>query len=202
MLHYHYVKHSLVNGKAITPILSFILNLGTALKIESKESYGFLNRDNKVAIIEDDDWYSNIYFKFLSEALDNYDVVGIDCTTYYHIPTKRYKRLVHPGRSSLNSTAFRFNVVEVFMNALVLAAKQNVCHVDILFWNMVKELKLKYKLFNVDGLVLGLKGLPGKAGLGIGHRDGPLFPGDDRSLEFLASVMGHDIISYMDFLNG
>lgn len=194
-------KHQIEDGSEVTPNLDFLLNLMTLARVEE---IGFTKYDKKLCIIEDDDWYNANYINFMSNALNEYDVVGLDQTIYYHIPTKRYRIIQHTNRSSLNSTAFKANLIPLFIEAIKLALKNKNIHVDIYFWHLVNQNKIQYKLYENKNLVVGLKGLPGKIGLGSGHRLKEVMSRSykyDNDLAYLTSIMDCDITKYLRFIN-
>lgn len=116
---------------------------------------------DRVLIIEDDDYYAPQYLQDMSEALNHASLVGEERARYYNIRTRHYKQLQNRGHSSLASTALRGEAIE----ALHKATQRRSKFIDLELW---KE-HLDRKLFPAKNVV-GIKGLPGRPGIGIGHK--------------------------------
>lgn len=129
--------------------------------------------DAVVMVVEDDDCYRERYIETMLKALQSADLVGQRDSLYYNVRTRRYQ--VMPGKvhSSLASTAIR--------GADALRA---VCHthktlIDYTLWTGFKGRKAL-----IDSRqCIGIKGLPGRAGIGIGHRENFGQPDTDNTLQ-------------------
>jgi hypothetical protein len=119
-----------------------------------------LNIDDKIIIIEDDDYYPNTYIETMSRLLDEYTVVGGLTRKYYNLNFKSYwefKRLLY---GTLHSTAFK-------ATTQTLGFIREVCSneigykVDIEFWRMVKKEGVSNFLHSDSRVqVIGVKGWP------------------------------------------
>jgi hypothetical protein len=116
--------------------------------------------DDRVAIIEDDDYYAPHYLTTVMDRLDRHDLVGEMDSHYYHVPTKTGKIYRANGHASLCATALKGNTV----NALRAVCKKQ-CPIDFRLWAAHRG-----ALYPWRGLVVGIKGLPGRPGIGVGHR--------------------------------
>lgn len=69
-----------------------------------------------IVVMEDDDAYRSTYLEEFERriAATSSLVVGSDVTYYYHVGTRRYKVIKHPGRASMMYTAIRPEVVRLF----------------------------------------------------------------------------------------
>lgn len=116
--------------------------------------------DAVIFILEDDDIILPPYIETMLKALETADLVGESSARYYNVRTGRYKAIPTPRHSSLASTAVRGR--EALMRA---------CHggkfIDITLWRDFKGRKTLLDTANV----IGIKGLPGRQGIGVGHRD-------------------------------
>lgn len=117
--------------------------------------------DGRIAIIEDDDYYAPHYLTTIMNWLDHHDLVGEMDSHYYHLPTKTGKVYRANGHASLCSTAMKGEPVET-LKALCEAKANN------LDWNLWQ--RHKGALYPWQGLVVGMKGLPGRPGIGVGHK--------------------------------
>ena len=138
-----------------------------------------------VFIIEDDDYYSPNYLVEMLKRLKGFDAAGEINTVYYHIPAKRYLECHNRRHSSLFQTVFTMQGVSVFKNSL------NTKFIDVEFWRNIKSKNLFYE----GNLSVGIKGLQGRPGIGIGHKEHRLREADING-EMLKELIGEDIKYY------
>jgi hypothetical protein len=117
----------------------------------------------RVLFIEDDDFYPSDYVSSMCALLNEHDMAGCSRTHYYHFRTKRYRVMNHPGRSSLCHTG----MVRAHLPTLAEICRSNSPYIDVSLWDETRE--FSRKLLDVP-LMVGMKGLPGRPGIGIGHR--------------------------------
>ncbi len=110
--------------------------------------------DDKVAycsIIESDDYYSLDYLNVVKKNIKPDTMLfGIDQTTYYHLFSTGWRRMTHPGRSSLFCTSFR---TEAFGQLPVVI---HTPYIDLEWWRFAETSKYNYQLIN-DDVALGIK---------------------------------------------
>lgn len=147
----------------------------------------YISDNEKVVIIEDDDYYPENWLKTISDKLDSYDLVGDAPAKYYNVKTGRGRALDNLKHSSLCSTGMKGSAIAEFRK--LLRIKQTF--IDIELWR-----KCKNKHLFSDGGVVGIKGLPGRGGIGGGHKAS--FGEQDARL--LESWIGQDIEIYSEFL--
>lgn len=132
------------------------LEAGARIALEAGADY--------CSIIESDDYYSLEYLKTIKAAMAP-DVVlfGINQTTYYHLFSTGWRRMSHPGRSSLFCTTFK---VKDFYQ---LPAVTTDPYVDLVWWQHVVKNEIPHQLIN-DDIAVGIKhgNVFGKVG-GNGH---------------------------------
>jgi hypothetical protein len=121
-------------------------------------------RHDVVLFIEDDDWYAHTYIDEQVRHLGDADIVGDLPARYYHVPTRYYWQLDNARHASLCQTGLRKSA---------LSHLREICEhprdrefIDVTLWRSVVGKKALYN----GGLVVGMKGLPGRAGIGVGHR--------------------------------
>lgn len=143
--------------------------------------------DERVLIIEDDDHVKPTYLRAMNAMLDKADLVGESFARYYNVKTRRYRQLNNAMHASLCSTAVKGAAIE----ALRRECKPGVQFIDLNIWRNFKGAKLLQR----NGLVTGIKGMPGRGGIGMGHRAD--FGGDlDVTGSVLRQWVGSDAARY------
>lgn len=122
---------------------------------------------DKVLIIEDDDYYRPDYIETTINRLQDSDMIGEGNSRYYNIAHEKYRLNHNLEHASLFQTAFKANVLEYLW---VSCLKRDSAFIDCRLWN---KSSIKKKRIFVDKISsVGIKGLPGRAGIGSGHRPG------------------------------
>ena len=139
-----------------------------------------IDASERVVIIEDDDWYAPGWLEVVDAQLRLFELVGEISAHYYHVVSRRYRDMGNVKHASLCSTAMRGAALALFR---AIVSRQETFY-DILLYQKFTA----HRLF--DGRsVIGMKGLPGRAGIGSGHDRG--FVGDvDASGEILRMWVG------------
>jgi len=138
--------------------------------------------------IEDDDYYGPGWLSAVARALSDYELVGESFARYYNVASHRYKMMSNAHHSSLCSTALRgAGALQALRSALALNAK----FVDIDLWRQFAGSKLLMQPRHV----VGIKGLPGRPGIGVGHAD--YFGISDIDCEILRAWCGDDAEVYL-----
>lgn len=142
--------------------------------------------DARLVIIEDDDHYARDWLTTVDRELDNAELVGEYQARYYNVATRRGRQLHNTGHASLCSTALRGSAIE----ALRKVCKTSPTFIDMKLW---REHRSRH-LFG-GHRVIGIKGLPGRGGIGIGHKQN--FTGqNDPAGTLLRSWIGEDVELY------
>lgn len=115
-----------------------------------------------LVIIEDDDFYHPDYLKHIDTWLHRGDLVGEQMARYFNVATGSGKELQNQSHCSLCSTAVKGAGIE----ALRQAVAKNKKFIDLELWRTFKG----KKYLSNSRLVVGIKGLPGREGIGCGHR--------------------------------
>jgi hypothetical protein len=118
---------------------------------------------DKIIIIEDDDWYSPDYIKLYNDRLNNYELVGEGPARYYNVASKSYRILGNTKRASFCQTALQTKIIE----KLYISCQKDSAFVDARLWNKHCSRKI---VFQDKAHCIGIKGMPGRKGIGMGHR--------------------------------
>jgi hypothetical protein len=148
---------------------------------------------------EDDDWYAPTHLARLLQAFDASEsmVAGDDQQRYYHVATRRTRCFQNVG-ASFCQTAFRRELLPIFYGAIAQCRARNSYGIDRAFWEAVPV--DQWVLAPLE-TVVGIKGLPGQAGLGVGHRPTAAWT-SDPDLAILRSWMGSDADVYTAYVQG
>lgn len=122
----------------------------------------YVEPKDTVVIAEDDDWYAPTYLDTVEGWLRNANLVGEGQARYYNVPCMKYRQLINMEHASLCSTALKGAAI----NTLRSICARDEQWIDIALWNEYKNGVVHAN----EGLVVGLKGLPGRSGLGMGHK--------------------------------
>lgn len=117
---------------------------------------------DRVVVIEDDDHYAPDWLTHVAGELDRAELVGESHARYYNLPRRIGRQLPNAGHASLCSTAVRGRAVD----ALRKACQSSPKFIDLSLWRRFQD----KHLFG-GHRVVGIKGLPGRGGIGIGHKE-------------------------------
>ena len=134
----------------------------------------------RLVIIEDDDCYHPQWLERVDIWLNSHDLVGEAPARYYNIKTKRAQQLFNQNNAALCATAMKGDAILDFAKIL----KPNIKFIDLNLWSIFAGSKKMYS----TGMVIGIKGLPGRKGIGIGHK--PDFGKIDQNGDILRQWVG------------
>ena len=183
----------------IDPQFTLSLNIQTALP--------FIDGDI-ILFCEDDEYYAPKYVEVMSNYLRDFQVVGICHSKYYHLPSFRYYVHLNNDHASLAQTGIQKSFLDE-LNPLL----DGDSFVDIRIWERAIGGKLRWNtapfipsgmpfnnnkgfLFqdNVQPLYVGMKGMPGRGGIGSGHKGIGSLDADQRILKMW---MPQDYVYYL-----
>lgn len=136
-----------------------------------------------VFIIEDDDYYKSIYLDEMVKRMGKYWAIGETNTIYYNVNSRTVAHNNNYKHSSLFQTAFTRDALPYMIKSY------DNRFIDAEFW--AKMPKDKILLFSADNLSVGIKGMPGRGGIGAGHKANKGWP-TDRGLHYLTKLIGHE----------
>ena len=151
-------------------------------------------RGEYVFVIEDDDYYREDYIEAFMKLLQHYSAVGEGNAKYYNIAKRMYKEWNNYLHASLCQTAFKAEYLPIFDEAV----NSGVLFMDCEFWRRLFQHNTKPLMIAHQNYVIGMKGLPGRFGIGAGHQ--PEEQGFKRDPDFriLKSWVGDDWLWYKD----
>ena len=140
--------------------------------------------------IEDDDWYAPEYMKHQYEQLKTADLVGEVPSRYYHVPSRQYRVMSHSQHASLCQTTVRSSVLPLLKEI----CNESSEFIDIRLWGRFDGIKT----IGSEPYCVGMKGLPGRPGIGIGHNPSRNRNDwmADQDLTVLRSWIGNDVSLY------
>jgi hypothetical protein len=144
-----------------------------------------------VAFCEDDDWYASDYLgqqvKYLQEG---FKIVGEVPARYYHLPTRQYWRLGNRSHASLAQTVIHKDLLPLLRE---ICEEPQSSFIDVRLWERAQG----RRAFHGGARSVGMKGLPGRAGIGVGHRPQSGVGWEpDPDLEILRDWIGQDLELY------
>lgn len=119
--------------------------------------------DATLVVLEDDDAVLPDHIATVLVALERAELVGERVTRYYNVATRRHKAIPSDRHASLASTACRGAALAMLREVCAAGSRR----IDMDLWQGFRGQKA---LLNT-GNVVGIKGLPGRSGIGVGHRD-------------------------------
>lgn len=139
--------------------------------------------DAIVIIMEDDDHYAPEHVANIVGALhDGYDLVGEKVATYYNVKTRRWKEIPGVYHASLCTVGVRGDALKL----LYAICAGDSRRIDMDLWQSYDK---KAKRLLGTRYVIGIKGLPGRGGIGCGHRAS--FGDPDPTGNVLRSLIGN-----------
>lgn len=115
-----------------------------------------------LVIIEDDDHYAADWLETVVRELARAELVGECRARYYNIAKRAGRQLGNTNHASLCATAMRGAAIATFRKACLQQPK----FIDLDLWR-----KHRSRHLFTGYRVVGIKGLPGRGGIGMGHRD-------------------------------
>lgn len=153
-------------------------------------------KGDKLLIIEDEDYYKPTYIEEMVKLLEHVDVVGEANAKYYNVSIPGYKEMHNLNHSSLCQTAIRSSMYK----ALKDAVDSGELYFDIHLWQHVQAKQKNFLLLHNKNLCIGVKGMPGRSGIGAGHKLRDYMY--DSDLSKLRELFGADAANYVPYLKG
>jgi len=153
-----------------------------------------------VALIwEDDDWYAPTYIERMAALAAAKPAAALYGASkgqnYYNVAHRCWRAFNNVGSSMCQTMVPRTSIAP--LQAILRACmRKGSFNVDITLW---RSFQTSRWAIGREGGVLGIKGLPGRAGLGVGHRPGIGWSADP-DLTRLRQWIGNDADTYAGFI--
>jgi len=181
------VRHVIRKKQEDEPKFTMLLNLEEAIKN--------INGD-KIIIWEDDEYYAPNYIEVMSKKLDEFELVGIGESKYYHI-TGKYFRHVNKEKSSLAQTSFRNSLLPQFTKILDFCKQTGNMYLDMKLWKANITVSKHIFFDNEASLYCGIKGMEGRKGIGWAHEEKLYRMSEDVNNEVLKQWVPNDYLEYL-----
>jgi hypothetical protein len=172
----------------------------------------------RLVLIEDDDYYSPGYLSLMVGLLKQHDLAGLSEALYYHLPQKKWGICGNHQHASLCNTAMRWGgeMRTWLEHSCRSAIQENVSFVDLFIWFMERRKigddrardddrrffkRIRKTLISSLHSSAGIKGLPGRGGLGTGHTASG-YSWSDPDMSFLRYVIGSESARVYETLPG
>lgn len=142
-----------------------------------------------ILIMEHDDWYRADHIKTCVEQLEGADATGSIWQRYYNVQNRHWRVMRNVG-SALCNTAFRSSLIPAMQKAAEQAFNEDKIGLDRLFWDSIDG-----RTHEINTMV-GIKGLPGRTGLGLGHKPPDNQWTADPDHKVLREWVGDDVSNY------
>lgn len=116
----------------------------------------------RVQLLEDDDYYAPGWLSAVAGWLESHDMVGESYARYFNVATGNGHAHRNNQHASLCATAVKGDALAMLRDCV----KRRRTFIDMDLWARFRGQK---KLHRTD-LTVGIKGLPGRGGIGGGHR--------------------------------
>jgi glycosyltransferase involved in cell wall biosynthesis len=149
---------------------------------------------DNVVFFEDDDAYKPEWLDYIVSALTFGAIAGEIPARYYHVPTKRYRINENKRHASLCQTGIRKEYLN-YLKSICLECPQ---FIDVALWRSMFQFG---PALIESKMSVGIKGLPGRMGIGMGHRPtngGAWHP--DPDLAVLTEWIGDDVELYKRYM--
>lgn len=152
--------------------------------------------DGVVTVWEDDDWYAPDWLEWVFSHAGDAALFGEGAAIYYNVATRRLARLANDAHASLRCSAFSGRAIarlrDIIANDLA-QPKPPERYYDLVLWKREPS-----KALFARERTVGIKGMPGRAGICAGHSR--LAGGShDPDLSALRALIGNDADWYTDY---
>lgn len=146
--------------------------------------------------IEDDDWLAPTHIERMVDlARGPGSLFGADDHQRYYNVAHRSWRVFNNVGASLCQTAMRRSILPAFEQTIRACLAKGTYGIDTTLWRATPQ--SEWAIAGAE-TVVGIKGLPGRAGLGVGHRPGIGWT-PDPDLARLRAWIGDDASLYESF---
>lgn len=143
---------------------------------------------------EDDDWYHPTHLERLlgQLRLDGVLLAGDPSQRYYNVAQRKWRVYKNRG-SCLCQTGMHRSLIPTFQKTIERCLQANSYGIDGRFWSDVSR---RHWDLVPTLTCLGIKGLPGRQGLGVGHRPDRHWRADPNCTQLQAWIGAEDAARY------
>lgn len=120
--------------------------------------------DDTVIIFEDDDVYLPDHITTTLQELETVELTGERVSRYYNVRMRRWQVITGKYHASLMSNGIRGEALGLLFKICLNSTNR----IDMQLWQQFNG----PKRLTIHTNCIGIKGLPGRAGIGIGHKNG------------------------------
>lgn len=178
--------------KVCDPKHTLVVNVAEALP---------LIEGDRVLFWEDDEYYAPKYIEEMDKWLNQFPLVGIGWAKYYHLYTGGYIQNSNSQHASLAQTAFTSQVMPLIQKCVDMGMEKD--WLDCNIWREAKKQGIRHVVIREnegESLFVGMKGLPGRFGIGIGHNTTSYTRHDTKDREVLKKWCPKDYQIYLDLI--
>lgn len=153
-------------------------------------------------VIEDDEWYSSRYLESMIERHRATDMlIGQTQAHFYNVRLRHARILPNFEHTALCRTAVNSAGARLMHEVFSMPQWPQGEHGDRVMWNICPS--NQKNLFTLDRpLNVGIKGMPGRDGIGTGHDRIKRDKIADPKLKLLRNWIGRDADAYADYYKG
>lgn len=145
--------------------------------------------DAVLTVVEDDDYYASGWLQWVADNAPSAELIGEGEAIYYNVRRRRWRQLGNTEHASLRCSAMRGAAIDAFRDVLATPYR----YYDLKLWAQHGDRKVFPRR-----LTVGMKGMPGRPGIALGH-DGR--GNDDASAAKLCELIGDDADWYLPFFD-
>ena len=138
-----------------------------------------------VIIMEDDEWYGPRWVEIMYAGLQKAELCGERRALYYNVRLRLFRRWNNRKHASMCQTAFRSSIIDKFQDRM---QKVGTVMLDRVLWKM----RVRKKLIDPFHQCVGIKGMPGRSGIGTGHRPKARIYRRDQDGSALIKILGKE----------
>lgn len=154
------------------------------------------NEAEPIAIVEDDDWYAPGWLAAIHQAMrPGVDIFGERHALYYNVRTLTWRCMGNRQHASLCNTAIAWRGVDALQRELAVRLRpraQRSLFIDLDLWRN----PLLQRVLVDSRHVVGIKGMPGRGGIGSGHSARANGYAYDPMMAKLRELIGEDAEGY------
>lgn len=146
-----------------------------------------VRRGDVLTVVEDDDHYAPGWLQWVADNAGAAELIGEAEAVYYNVRTRTWRAIGNDEHASLRCSAMRGGAIETFRSVLATPYR----YYDLRLWRRHADKKVFPRR-----LTVGIKGMPGRPGIALGH-DGK--GAADLDGAKLRQLIGDDAERYLPF---